>query len=75
MVVYIQYHIVVIHHYHAYYDYNDLMDLINKCEKGDRIVALRMSRIARSMKTLCDFFSACEEKGVLVDIIHEQFDT
>jgi len=51
------------------------MDLINKCEKGDRIVALRMSRIARSMKTLCDFFSACEEKGVLVDIIHEQFDT
>ena len=54
---------------------NYLMDLINKCEKGDRIVALRMSRIARSMKTLCDFFSACEKKGVLVDIIHEQFDT
>ena len=49
--------------------------MINKCEKGDRIVALRMSRIARSMKTLCDFFSACEEKGVLVDIIHEQFET
>ena len=51
------------------------MDLINKCEKGGRIVALRMLRIARSMKTLCDFFSACEKKGVLVDIIHEQFDT
>ena len=53
----------------------DLMDLVDKCEKNDRIAAIRMSRIARSMKTLCDFFTACDEKGILVDILHEQFDT
>jgi len=53
----------------------DLMDLIDRCEPGDKIAALRMSRVARSMKTLCDFFEACREKSVDVDLLHEKIDS
>ena len=53
----------------------DLMNLIDRCEPGDKIAALRMSRVARSMKTLCDFFEACREKSVDVDLLHEKIDS
>jgi len=53
----------------------ELFGLIEKCEPGDKIVATRMSRVARSMGQLCRFFEACDKKEIDVHLLNEQIDS
>ena len=53
----------------------DLFGLIEKCEPGDKIVATRMSRVARSVSQLCRFFEAGDKKGIDVHLLNEQIDS
>jgi DNA invertase Pin-like site-specific DNA recombinase len=53
----------------------ELFALIEKCEPGDKIVATRMSRCARSMSQLCRFFEACDKKEIDVHLLNEEIDS
>ena len=53
----------------------ELHALIDRCESGSKIVATRMSRIARSMGQLCRFFEACDAQGIHVHLLNEQIDS
>ena len=53
---------------------SELQKLLGECEKGDRMVFVRLSRVCRSLHQFLWFYEAAENKGVNIVLLSEALD-
>ena len=51
-----------------------LKEYIDMCEEGDRLVFLRLSRVARSLPQFLWFFKAAHKKGVKIELLKDNIE-